>query len=177
MKIRLHKESGLWVTDDGRVIMPPVKYSRFKKFRFTFGSKNNYGYMVVHYRGKLYYVHRLVAEVHVPNPNPDEYKEVDHRDRNPQNNSSSNLRWANRKMQVDNTRTVDDSLEKYGVRYCENSTGYSRAYYAENAELKRAKNLEYGAKQRALGRRYRTCPDGKKRWLTDAEYNELYKEV
>lgn len=41
-----------------------------------------------------YYVHRLVAETFIPNPN--NYSEIDHIDRNKSNNHVSNLRWCSR---------------------------------------------------------------------------------
>jgi hypothetical protein len=42
-----------------------------------------------------YYSHRLIAETLLENPH--NLKEVDHVDRNKQNNSVSNLRWVSRK--------------------------------------------------------------------------------
>ena len=53
-------------------------------------------------RGKLYgkYIHRLVAEYFIPNPNG--YKEVDHIDRNRQNNYVENLRWVTHKENMKN---------------------------------------------------------------------------
>lgn len=41
---------------------------------------------------KYFYVHRLVAESFIPNP--ENWQEVDHIDRNPQNNNVFNLRWV-----------------------------------------------------------------------------------
>ena len=46
------------------------------------------------------YVHRLVAELFVPNPN--NLKQVDHRDRNRLNNAAANLRWATAQQNAEN---------------------------------------------------------------------------
>jgi hypothetical protein len=192
MKIKQHPGTGLWVTDDGRVIIPPDGH-RFLKFRFTYGSRYNTGYMVVRYRGKRYLVHKLIIEAFIENKLG--LPTTDHINRIRDDNRLENLRYASYKLQADNTQKVDDSLAKYGVRSCEDRNKYQRAFYAgnpeyaereragnrewraKNAELKRAKNLEYGAKQRALGRRYRKCPDGTHHWLTDEEFNKRYKEL
>ena len=46
------------------------------------------------------YVHRLVAELFVPNPH--NLKQVDHRDRNRLNNAASNLRWVTAQQNAEN---------------------------------------------------------------------------
>jgi len=60
-------------------------------------SINEEGYhkLGLTYKGKekKFSIHRLVAEHYIPNPN--NYKQVDHIDRNPSNNHVSNLRWCN----------------------------------------------------------------------------------
>ena len=43
---------------------------------------------------KKYQVHRLVAKAFLPNPN--EYKEINHKDENPKNNRVDNLEWCDR---------------------------------------------------------------------------------
>lgn len=47
----------------------------------------------------LRYIHRLVAEAFIPNPN--NYKEVNHIDSNPSNNNVFNLEWCDRKYNLD----------------------------------------------------------------------------
>lgn len=175
MKIKQHKESGLWVTDDGRVVMPPTG-GNFKKFRFTYGCKDKKGYMVVKYRGKIYKVHRLVAETHISNP--EGYPTVDHYpDRTPSNNAASNLRWASYRLQNNNRQICEDSLARYGVRECEDQNAYKRARRVKDpefAERERARCREWEAKQRSLGKRRRKCPDGKQHLLTDEEYEARF---
>lgn len=132
--------------------------------------------MLVQFRGKRFYVHRLVAEVHVPNPNPQEYREIDHKDRNPGNNSSSNLRWCDRKIQMGNRQVCYDSLARYGVRSSENKDAYNHAYYAENGERikaaareRYASDPEYAELKRQQRREYRAgnpqqCREGYRKW-------------
>lgn len=43
-------------------------------------------------KGKTYYIHRLLAQYFIPNPN--NYKSVEHRDKNPLNNKLENLKWS-----------------------------------------------------------------------------------
>ena len=57
-------------------------------------------------------IHRLVAEHYIPNPH--NYKEVDHIDRDKTNNSISNLRWVNHSMNQHNTGLRKDN--KLGIK-------------------------------------------------------------
>ena len=45
------------------------------------------------------YIHQLVAEAFIPNPN--NYKEVNHKDSDPSNNRVDNLEWCDRKYNID----------------------------------------------------------------------------
>ena len=58
------------------------------------------GYETVTIDGKRIKVHRLVAFAFVDNPNPDLYDVVDHIDGNKRNNTSTNLRWVTRQINV-----------------------------------------------------------------------------
>lgn len=52
----------------------------------------NTGYKKVTVKGKMYLIHRLIAENFIPNPK--HKKQVNHIDSNRQNNSISNLEWV-----------------------------------------------------------------------------------
>lgn len=176
--IKRHEESGLWVCSDGRVIMPPSG-TKYKKFRFTFGCPDKRGYLQIRFRGKQYRVHCLIAKTFIPNPL--NLPTVDHINRIKSANFVENLRWADYKLQSNNRQVCEDCLEKYGLRQCDDYNAYRRACCAADPEYaerikarRREKRRKYRAKQKALGRRKRKCPDGKEHWLTDSEYDARF---
>ena len=75
------------------------------------GIYYNYACLYKNSRKKLIAIHRLVAEAFIPNPN--NYTDVDHIDRNGLNNHISNLRWCSRKMNMlnESTRRVMSSSQ------------------------------------------------------------------
>jgi len=98
---------GYFISNKGRV----KTYDDFyPKITLDKGS----GYYRVKLNGKLYYLHRLLAQAFIPNP--ENKPEVDHIDGNKQNNCLSNLRWATR---AENNRNVgkrkDNTSEFKGV--------------------------------------------------------------
>lgn len=83
------------VSTSGRV--KSLNYRRTKQEQILKPRDNGHGYLHVHLRkdGKNYwrYIHRLVAEAFLPNPN--NLPEINHKDENPYNNQIENICWTN----------------------------------------------------------------------------------
>ena len=150
MKIKQDPITKLYCREDGAVLMPPG--SRFKAFRWTFGTRRPDGYRQIRFRGKTHFVHQIICRAFNGLP-PEGKSEVDHIDRCKTNNTPSNLRWASRKENCDNKDCVDQSIEKYSMRACEDKKAYMKAYDA----------AKY-AKMKAQGLGFRKGPDGKWGW-------------
>ena len=84
------KNTKYYVSDFGRV------FSFYKKERFGCGILipygDGHGYLTVSLNGKKYKIHRLVAELFIPNPENKE--EVNHKDCDTTKNYAYNLEWA-----------------------------------------------------------------------------------
>jgi len=95
------------IYNDGRV------YSKYyNKLKKSYQCKKGYCRLNL-YNGKekKFLVHRLVALHYIPNPN--NYPEIDHIDRNTQNNHVSNLRWVTNQENMDNRDLISNTGEKY----------------------------------------------------------------
>jgi len=86
---------------------------------------------------KSFYIHRLVAETFIPNP--DKKPCVDHIDCNVDNNSVENLRWVTQRENVHNPLTRIHSKEKQAHLFNElnsKSTPIVRISLSNNKDLK-----------------------------------------
>lgn len=68
--------------------------TREGKLKKLYDCKNGYKKVELSYIGtaRRFYVHRLVAEAFIPNP--DNLPEINHKDENPSNNHVDNLEWC-----------------------------------------------------------------------------------
>lgn len=115
---------------------------RFRKGRILKPCNRGRGYMCVgiwNEKGhKLENIHRLVAEVFIPNP--DRLPCVNHKDENPSNNSVNNLEWCsseyNNNYGTHTKKIMDRMIQKgdWNPKYCRSLTGLS---------VKEANHLRY----------------------------------
>lgn len=84
------------VSNFGRV--KSLNYRYTEKEGILKPIKNKDGYLYVglwkNRKGKKFRVHKLVASVFIPNDNPIEKTEINHKDENPSNNHFNNLEWV-----------------------------------------------------------------------------------
>ena len=90
----------------------------YKRQKFLKPMTNRYGYLFVNLskdgERKNCYVHRLVAEAYIPNP--DNLSEVNHKDENKTNNCLHNLEWCDHKYNM-NYGTRTEKTKKAILQY------------------------------------------------------------
>tara|TARA_R110002012_G_scaffold826_2_gene3674 strand:+ start:56 stop:487 length:432 start_codon:yes stop_codon:yes gene_type:complete len=126
------------------IIYPDATIFNVKRHRFIKQSNHSGGYKVVRIDNKNHLVHRLVAQIHIPNP--DNKPEVDHINRDRKDNRVENLRWVSRSeneqnkgIQMNNTSGhknishMKDGRYRYARRY--KGKGYVKNFHNLNDAL------------------------------------------
>ena len=124
-----------------------------KKYRTN--VLNNKGYYDIQLDGKDYKVHRLVAKAFIPNPN--NYKEINHKDENPKNNCVNNLEWCDRKYNCNyGTRNnkISIALSIYKIIEYDDYGNIKHIYNSKNSLHKLGLSSVVGAITRNTFNRY-----------------------
>ena len=80
----------------GRIKSFPVKHRTWERISSGYKKTNGYIGVTLCKNGKTqaFFVHRLVADAFVPNPNKESFTEVNHKDEDKSNNRANNLEWC-----------------------------------------------------------------------------------
>lgn len=147
-----HPDLGVLVREDGMVkTLKPGKRWSNPEFQWNKGHLDGQGYLFVQIKGKNYWVHRLVAETFLPNP--ENKPTVDHINRDRTDNRLCNLRWADQQEQCRNTKSYDGALD-LGVRKHDNPKEWDRRYkrYARANRLVKSLTPEQYERKKAQAR-------------------------
>lgn len=113
--INLAGFEGLYGVDEFGNVFSLITTRSRRKCKLKPHNKNGYLAVNLYKNGKLYhrYIHRLVAETFIPNPN--KYKEVNHIDCDKTNNFIWNLEWCNRSSNL--KHSYDNGLKRSGEKH------------------------------------------------------------
>lgn len=127
------------ITRDGKVINKHTGHTLAPQ-------PNGKGYLRVSIGKKLMFIHRLVAEKYIPNP--ENKPQVNHKDGNKLNNCVDNLEWVtnqeNRNHAVDNDLQVTGEkcswakLTEENVKEIRANPGYENEYWARKFKVSRS---------------------------------------
>ena len=100
-KVILDKYPNYMIQEDGKIFS-----IKSNKFLVPINNGNGYFFVNLYNKGKqtCEYVHRLVAESFIDNPNNLKY--VDHINRDKSDNSKDNLRWVSAQENINNIADV-----------------------------------------------------------------------
>jgi len=130
------------------------KMGRFKK-----PSLNIYGYFHIDLRKnkkhKTFFLHRVLGICFLENLN--NLPEIDHIDRNKQNNNLTNLRWASRRLQIINQNIKKtNKLGFKGVYFDKINNNYIASWCINYKEFRKSFSVnKYGDKAKQLAINFR----------------------
>lgn len=119
---KISRNGEIWSNCYERMLIPTIDELGYTKTRLTDSN----------HTPKKCCIHRLLAIQFIPNP--DEKPIIDHIDRNPSNNSLSNLRWA---THTENMNNKKDNLALLTPAEMEQRKEEDRKYHREFAEKQR----------------------------------------
>ena len=139
-----------------RIVKKTNEISYIRKGKPCIQSKNNLGYMTVGLTVNNVkvnkYVHRLVAEAFIPNPN--NYPQVNHIDCDKTDNRIHNLEWCtNSQNQIHATKNGLNKLHLYRVAYSGEENGRSLLTKEQVLEIKQ-KYIPYKYSAKKLSKEY-----------------------
>jgi hypothetical protein len=137
---KILKDGKLKVFDSGEVYLIKNGTDQIMRQYKIGGCTGGKYRMVYYYDGKIkrqFYVHRLVAEAFIDNPDNKQY--VNHIDGKPSNNSVANLEWVT--SSENQMHAYANLIKKYKCRFCESDT-YSKlrickACYSKLSDINR----------------------------------------
>lgn len=110
---------GVYVSNIGRCFVPFKKNGKGNSYTYGY-NRDERGYKSITVNKKQYLIHRLIAELFIPNPN--DYPTVDHINRNKSDNRVENLRWATHSTQIKNKEHPLNNAQSKQVMQIEPST-------------------------------------------------------
>ena len=121
-----------------------IKSTLFKKERILKTRKHPTGYELVNLKNKTYRVHYLIALTYIPNPQ--KYKEINHRDENKQNNKVENLEWCNRKYNCSYGSLPKKVGERFGKKIALiDEDRKERCYFESAMSAERTLNVDHSS--------------------------------
>lgn len=100
---------------------------------------------------KTFILHRLVAKTFIPNPN--NYKEVNHKDENKYNNNVSNLEWCTRSYNMKYGNQINKhckAIKKYNLK------GYYLCTYKSAREASLIEKINYSGISQCCNKKIKT---------------------
>lgn len=106
--MKKYKDTEYYITDDGKI------FRNGKELKpYILKKKGKPTYKMISINNKKHYVHRVVAELYVPNP--DNKPQVNHIDGNKLNNHYTNLEWVTNSE--NRQHAIENGLMKHGEDY------------------------------------------------------------